>query len=170
MDFQSLVDPSHSLPALGLMSNKLSLSIPLASKTVHSSWKSMGGQPYIERTFTIATCPAKPQQFLRPVQPSSAFHDHPLLPLSSASQNISPCATFIKPKRSRQSQRFTRRNLGRRVSQASSSGWSCFPGCSICAYMGHRSTFFGGHTADWATPKDQYAWFKDFAININDQA
>ncbi|KAK4688832.1 hypothetical protein P7C73_g1269, partial [Tremellales sp. Uapishka_1] len=29
------------------------------------------------------------------------------------------------------------------------------------------STFFGGHTADWATPKDQYTYFKDFAMSIN---
>jgi len=29
------------------------------------------------------------------------------------------------------------------------------------------STFFGGHTDSWATPKDQYTWFKDFAINVN---
>lgn len=33
----------------------------------------------------------------------------------------------------------------------------------------YSSTFFGGHTADWATPKDQYAWFKDFAMSVNDQ-
>ncbi|KIJ63458.1 polysaccharide lyase family 14 protein [Hydnomerulius pinastri MD-312] len=25
----------------------------------------------------------------------------------------------------------------------------------------HFQTFFGGHTSDWASPKDQYAWFAD---------
>lgn len=29
------------------------------------------------------------------------------------------------------------------------------------------STFFGGHDPSWATPKDQYIWFKDFALIIN---
>lgn len=27
------------------------------------------------------------------------------------------------------------------------------------------STFFGGHDAKYATPRDQYAWFKDFAVS-----
>jgi len=26
------------------------------------------------------------------------------------------------------------------------------------------STFFGGHDDKYATPRDQYVWFKDFAI------
>jgi len=30
------------------------------------------------------------------------------------------------------------------------------------------STFFGGHDKDWATPKDQFVWFKDFELRIND--
>ncbi|ESK85255.1 polysaccharide lyase family 14 protein [Moniliophthora roreri MCA 2997] len=29
------------------------------------------------------------------------------------------------------------------------------------------STFFGGHTSDWASPRDQYVWFKDLAISYN---
>ncbi|KAJ7272831.1 hypothetical protein C8J57DRAFT_260128 [Mycena rebaudengoi] len=29
------------------------------------------------------------------------------------------------------------------------------------------STFFGGHQADYATPRDQYVWFKDFALTVN---
>lgn len=29
------------------------------------------------------------------------------------------------------------------------------------------STFFGGHDPSWATPKDQYMWFKGFALTIN---
>ena len=29
------------------------------------------------------------------------------------------------------------------------------------------STFFGGHDSSWATPKDQYIWFKGFALTIN---
>ncbi|KZT37219.1 hypothetical protein SISSUDRAFT_1048759 [Sistotremastrum suecicum HHB10207 ss-3] len=29
------------------------------------------------------------------------------------------------------------------------------------------STFFGGHESEYATPKDQYTWFKDFAISID---
>lgn len=29
------------------------------------------------------------------------------------------------------------------------------------------STFFGGHEQNWATPKDQYSYFKDFAMSIN---
>ncbi|CCM04522.1 uncharacterized protein FIBRA_06703 [Fibroporia radiculosa] len=29
------------------------------------------------------------------------------------------------------------------------------------------STFFGGHDPDWASPKDQYTWFKDFSMTIN---
>ncbi|KAK7688891.1 hypothetical protein QCA50_007582 [Cerrena zonata] len=32
------------------------------------------------------------------------------------------------------------------------------------------STFFGGHDSQYATPRDQYAWFKDFAMSINPQA
>lgn len=30
------------------------------------------------------------------------------------------------------------------------------------------STFFGGHDTEFATPKDQFVWFKDFALYIND--
>ncbi|TEB31469.1 hypothetical protein FA13DRAFT_1791698 [Coprinellus micaceus] len=30
------------------------------------------------------------------------------------------------------------------------------------------STFFGGHDEKYATPKDQYVWFKDFALSYND--
>ncbi len=30
------------------------------------------------------------------------------------------------------------------------------------------STFFGGHDEGWATPKDQFVWFKDFELSIND--
>lgn len=29
------------------------------------------------------------------------------------------------------------------------------------------STFFGGNTEDFATPIDQYTWFKDFSLTIN---
>lgn len=29
------------------------------------------------------------------------------------------------------------------------------------------STFFGGHDSSWATPKDQFIWFKDFGLTIN---
>ncbi|CCA70067.1 hypothetical protein PIIN_04007 [Serendipita indica DSM 11827] len=29
------------------------------------------------------------------------------------------------------------------------------------------STFFGGSTPDWASPRDQYAWFKEFRLAIN---
>ncbi|KAI0355080.1 hypothetical protein OH77DRAFT_1496264 [Trametes cingulata] len=29
------------------------------------------------------------------------------------------------------------------------------------------STFFGGHEAKYATPRDQFTWFKDFAMTIN---
>ncbi|KIY48217.1 polysaccharide lyase family 14 protein [Fistulina hepatica ATCC 64428] len=31
----------------------------------------------------------------------------------------------------------------------------------------HTSTFFGGHTKTYATPRDQYVWFKDFALSNN---
>ncbi|CAE6452980.1 unnamed protein product [Rhizoctonia solani] len=30
------------------------------------------------------------------------------------------------------------------------------------------STFFGGHTPNFATPKDQKIWFKDFSLTVND--
>jgi hypothetical protein len=30
------------------------------------------------------------------------------------------------------------------------------------------STFFGGHEKQYATPKDQYVWFKDFALELNE--
>ncbi|KAH9977048.1 hypothetical protein BGW80DRAFT_1166751 [Lactifluus volemus] len=30
------------------------------------------------------------------------------------------------------------------------------------------STFFGGHQSEFATPKDQRVWFKDFSLSIND--
>ncbi|EAU81849.2 alginate lyase [Coprinopsis cinerea okayama7 len=30
------------------------------------------------------------------------------------------------------------------------------------------STFFGGHADKYATPRDQYVWFKDFALAVND--
>ncbi|KAH9057016.1 hypothetical protein EDB83DRAFT_2292791 [Lactarius deliciosus] len=29
-------------------------------------------------------------------------------------------------------------------------------------------TFFGGHDQEWATPKDQFVWFKNFELSIND--
>lgn len=29
------------------------------------------------------------------------------------------------------------------------------------------STFFGGHDEKYATPKDQYVWFKDFGLAYN---
>jgi len=28
------------------------------------------------------------------------------------------------------------------------------------------STFFGGHDQDWATPRDQYVWFRDFEMEV----
>lgn len=28
------------------------------------------------------------------------------------------------------------------------------------------STFFGGHSSEWASPKDQYVWFRSFAIEV----
>ncbi|KAK0186005.1 hypothetical protein F5146DRAFT_936704 [Armillaria mellea] len=31
-----------------------------------------------------------------------------------------------------------------------------------------KTTFFGGHEDKYATPRDQYTWFKDFAIRLND--
>lgn len=31
------------------------------------------------------------------------------------------------------------------------------------------STFFGGHESRFATPKDQFTWFKEFSMTINDQ-
>ncbi|TFY79184.1 hypothetical protein EWM64_g4826 [Hericium alpestre] len=31
------------------------------------------------------------------------------------------------------------------------------------------STFFGGHDTGYASPKDQYTWFKGFALTINDR-
>lgn len=30
----------------------------------------------------------------------------------------------------------------------------------------YRSTFFGGHEQEYATPKDQYAWFSNFSMSI----
>ena len=30
-----------------------------------------------------------------------------------------------------------------------------------------RSTFFGGHEPKYATPRDQFTWFKDFAMTAN---
>ncbi|RXW21812.1 hypothetical protein EST38_g4031 [Candolleomyces aberdarensis] len=30
------------------------------------------------------------------------------------------------------------------------------------------STFFGGHDEKYATPRDQYVWFKDFAMSLNE--
>ncbi|KAF8265311.1 hypothetical protein EI94DRAFT_1804551 [Lactarius quietus] len=30
------------------------------------------------------------------------------------------------------------------------------------------STFFGGHDKEWATPKDQFVWFKDFELHTHD--
>lgn len=30
------------------------------------------------------------------------------------------------------------------------------------------STFFGGHTSDWATPKDQYTYYKDFQMWVSE--
>lgn len=29
------------------------------------------------------------------------------------------------------------------------------------------STFFGGNGADWAPPKDEHSYFKDFSVKIN---
>ncbi|KAF8328935.1 uncharacterized protein EI90DRAFT_3281281 [Cantharellus anzutake] len=29
------------------------------------------------------------------------------------------------------------------------------------------STFFGGHDPSWASPVDQYVWFKDFKLSVN---
>ena len=29
------------------------------------------------------------------------------------------------------------------------------------------STFFGGHTADWASPRDQHTYFREFKMRIN---
>lgn len=30
------------------------------------------------------------------------------------------------------------------------------------------STFFGGHDEEYATPREQHVWFKDFRIRIED--
>ncbi|KAK8864571.1 hypothetical protein IAR55_001821 [Kwoniella newhampshirensis] len=44
---------------------------------------------------------------------------------------------------------------------------SSVDGCNI-GFMGlFFSTFFGGHTDDWASPKDQYAYFRDFKMWVN---
>ena len=40
-------------------------------------------------------------------------------------------------------------------------------GCAIGFIGLFFSTFFGGHTADWASPKDQYTYFRDFGMWIN---
>ena len=29
------------------------------------------------------------------------------------------------------------------------------------------STFFGGHEEEYATPRDQFTWFKGFAMTVN---
>lgn len=40
---------------------------------------------------------------------------------------------------------------------------------SVAGFIGiFFSTFFGGHEDKYATPKDQYTWFKDFAMRLND--
>ncbi|TFK25741.1 polysaccharide lyase family 14 protein, partial [Coprinopsis marcescibilis] len=33
-----------------------------------------------------------------------------------------------------------------------------------CSFVPLPSTFFGGHDEKYATPRDQYVWFKDFAL------
>jgi len=35
-------------------------------------------------------------------------------------------------------------------------------------FISALSTFFGGHHMKFATPKDQFVWFRDFALYIND--
>ncbi|WWC70161.1 uncharacterized protein I206_104109 [Kwoniella pini CBS 10737] len=40
-------------------------------------------------------------------------------------------------------------------------------GCGVGFIGLFFSTFFGGHTQDWASPKDQYTYFKDFKMWIN---
>ena len=39
--------------------------------------------------------------------------------------------------------------------------------CSVGFIGLFFSTFFGGHTSDWASPKDQYSYFRDFGMWIN---
>lgn len=34
----------------------------------------------------------------------------------------------------------------------------------FCRY----STFFGGHDESYASPKDQYTWFKDFGMSADE--
>ncbi|WVQ99507.1 hypothetical protein IAU59_006642 [Kwoniella sp. CBS 9459] len=41
------------------------------------------------------------------------------------------------------------------------------PGCGVGFTGLFFSTFFGGHTSDWASPKDQYTYFKDFKVWVN---
>jgi hypothetical protein len=44
--------------------------------------------------------------------------------------------------------------------------------CDDCSdtltYLNGLSTFFGGHHREFASPKDQFVWFKDFSLRIND--
>ncbi|WWC62149.1 uncharacterized protein I303_104741 [Kwoniella dejecticola CBS 10117] len=40
-------------------------------------------------------------------------------------------------------------------------------GCGVGFIGLFFSTFFGGHTQDWASPKDQYTYFRDFKMWIN---
>ncbi|KAK7037583.1 hypothetical protein VNI00_011075 [Paramarasmius palmivorus] len=43
---------------------------------------------------------------------------------------------------------------------------SCFT--VSCAWInGFDSTFFGGHESEWASPRDQYVWFKNFSMSCN---
>jgi hypothetical protein len=43
--------------------------------------------------------------------------------------------------------------------------------CAPVGFLGlFFSTFFGGHTAEWASPKDQHTYFKDFAMWVNEEA
>ncbi|WVF71346.1 hypothetical protein IAT40_006149 [Kwoniella sp. CBS 6097] len=47
------------------------------------------------------------------------------------------------------------------------SAQSAGPGCGVGFTGLFFSTFFGGHTSDWASPKDQYSYFKDFKVWVN---
>lgn len=64
------------------------------------------------------------------------------------------------------------------VSQSAAIGFSgLFFRCVPCVDLSEArveicfrsfSTFFGGHEQSWRSPKDQYTWFKDFGMSINE--
>ena len=102
--------------------------------------------------------------------PNSHTPTDPSLPevaddtIGATSQDISPSVSAITPSPSSQTSLTAQSTPDSPVLSSE----TVTPGCEVGFIGLFFSTFFGGHTAGWETPKDQYTYYKDFKIWVSE--